>query len=117
MKSDPAWAFIENFKIVEKQFEELPSFHDAHIEKLVFNSGNCNDGGNIQPSLIVELDLPIHERKGTSYKFLYYVHLEIKLAGVIKASLKEFNYDNSLYFLNISRSDDSGLLNVKMELR
>lgn len=115
VKFDPAWEFIDNSKIVKEQFDELPSFHDAYIEKLAFHSGNCNDGGVIQPSLLVVLDLPVRERSGASYEFLYYIQLELELSGIIKASLRDFTYDNCLYFLNISRKEDSGLLTVKMD--
>ena len=115
MKFDSAWEFIDNSEIVKEQFDELPDFHDAFVEKLVFHTGNCNDGGVIQPSVIVVLDLPIRKRNGTSYEFLNYIHLELELSGVVKASLSDFTYDNCLYFMNISRLDDSDLLIVKMD--
>ena len=115
MKFDPVWEFIDNSKLVKEQFDELPDFHDAFVEKLAFHTGNCNDGGVIQPSVIVVLDLPIRKRNGVSYEFLYYISLELELSGVVKASLSDFTYDNCLYFMNISRLDDSDLLIVKMD--
>ncbi|KJY80300.1 hypothetical protein TW84_23560 [Vibrio neptunius] len=115
MEFDPAWKFIDNSKIVKEQFDELPSFHGAYVKKMAFHSGNCNDGGITQPSLMVVLDLPVRERNGTSYELLYYIHLEFELLGVLKASLKDFTYDNCLCFFHISQIDDSGLLTVKMD--
>ena len=115
MKFDPAWEFINNSEIIKEQFDDLPDFHDAFVEKLAFNTGNCNDGGVIPPSVIVVLDLPIRKRNGTSYEFLYYIHLKLELSGVVKASLSDFTYDNCIYFMNISRLDDSDLLIVKVD--
>ncbi len=116
MSIDPAWRYIENRELVASNFNELPSFHDAFIRCLLFESGDCNAGGKIPPRLLVDIDFPIFKTEnGSTFYASHYIKVRIKFDGVVLARLSDFTYDNCLYLMEIINDEESDLLIVKMD--
>ena len=104
MKIDPAWLHIEGAHKVDRELGSCPSFHDSFLDRVVFASGDTNEGGTKPPSL--ELQFYIQEVENTVnqkgvFPTKYKANLVLRFRNIDSASFANLSYDNCLYSLTV----------------
>jgi hypothetical protein len=97
---------IENAELIEKIFGGWPSFHDAEIHCIVLT----RDCESPRP----QIDVTIHHWQMTSemdsagyYALKNHTLSTLRFAGVTELALTDFNHQNVLWELEISKLEES----------